>query len=196
MSCLTLSGKIWFHRRSKKKISEKYGNSPSKKQLAQFRRTTITQLIQQLQKAAQKEGDSPLIFSASILGDPNEAKRFAGQDPADWIRHKKIDWVVQMNYSPSRFGKRMKLLKKEVGHRAFRNSVIIGINTENSIQELSKELQQIQEIQARGFALFSYSELFTPQGALTKKGRILLSEIQPFFSTFESLPIQEPLNPE
>ena len=184
-----------FDPATKKKILEKYGNTPTKEQLAQFRRSTIRQLIQQLQKPLQIHQESPLILSASILGDPNEAKRFAGQDPAAWLRDQNIDWVVQMNYSPTRFSQRIKLLKKEVGQRAFRRSVIIGINAGNSLQDFSKELQEVETARARGFAIFSYSQLFTPQGTLTKKGRILLTRIQPSFSTSGSF-IQEPLDPE
>jgi len=160
-------------------LLDRYGWEVSKKQITQFRCESVTRLVRDISYTMQVEKPDACLLTASVMGDPVEGKTHAYQDSGAWARQGLVDWVVQMNYGTRSFDRYLKAMRKAVGRRKFRSSVVVGINCKNEVDEIVVQIDRIEDSGGRGFALFSYSFLFDENHQKTKKGRILLKKIRP-----------------
>ncbi len=159
-------------------LFDRYGWNVSKRQIQAFRCDSVTRVVREISQMMQQERPTCLL-SASVMGNPVDGKVSAYQDSGAWVRHRWIDWVVQMNYGTTSFVPYLKAIKKATGSSGFRRAVVVGINCKNEADEVAAQIDQVEASCARGYALFSYSYLFGKDHLPTKKGRILLAKIRP-----------------
>lgn len=159
-----------------------FGPDVQKEQIEQFRRDSVTRVVESAARAVREEPSGPLVLSASVMGNPVEGKHYAYQDSGAWVRMGLIDWAVQMNYGTRSFGPNLTAMRRTAGRRGFRNHVVVGINCKNSADEILAQLQSAEKSGCRGVALFSYSFLYDEEHRLTEKGRIILPKIRPVSS--------------
>jgi len=164
---------------SQSALFEKYGWNVSKRKITQFRCDSVTRLVRDISYTMQVERPDNCLLTASVMGNPVEGKAHAYQDSGAWVRQGLVDWVVQMNYGTTSFGRYLKAMKKAAGRRKFGSSVVVGINCKNDVAEISAQIDEVRASGNRGFALFSYSFLFGENHLQTEKGRILLAKIRP-----------------
>ena len=160
-------------------LEELFGPDVSKEEIAEFRRDSVTRVVESFSRIIASERPFDCLLSASVMGNPVEGKRYAYQDSGLWVRAGLVDWAVQMNYGTTSFGPNLKAIKRAAGRRGFRQSVVVGIYGENDSEELLRQIDEIHRSGSRGLAVFSYSYLFDEEHRMTEKGRILLSKIRP-----------------
>ncbi len=160
-------------------LFDKYGWDVSGKEVAEFRCESVSRLVRDISYVVQSEKPKGCVLSASVMGDPIDGKRYAYQDSGLWARQGLVDWVVQMNYGTKYFLEHLNAMKKVVGRRKFKTSVVVGVYCKNSASEVIEQLDRIKKSGSRGWAIFSYSLLFDRDHNPTEKGRILLPEIRP-----------------
>ncbi len=163
-------------------LSEMYGEDVTQKEIARFRRDSITRVVQEISCVMRDERPTNCLLTASVMGSPSDGKRYAYQDSGRWIRQGFVDWAVQMNYGTKSFIRYLKDIKRAGGRGGFRSSVVVGINCKNDVDDLLAQVDAVDQSGCRGIALFSYSFLFDQQHQVTKKGRILIARIQPVAS--------------
>jgi uncharacterized lipoprotein YddW (UPF0748 family) len=155
-------------------LYDRFGWEVSKKQVTQFRCESVTRILRDISYTMQAERPGDCLLSASVLGNPGEGRRYAYQDSGLWTRTGLLDWVVQMNYGTRSFNRCLKAMKKAVGRRRFKSSVVVGINAKNDASDIIMQLERVEASGCRGYAVFAYSFLFDENHAPTKKGRIFL----------------------
>ena len=160
-------------------LHDAYGPDVTKKQITRFRCDSVTRVVRDISYVMQVEKPGRCVLSAAVMGNPVEGKRHAYQDSGAWARQVVVDWVVQMNYGTRSFERYMKALKKAVGRRRFRSSVVVGIYGKNDIDDLLRQVEMVRDSGCRGLAVFSYSFLFDEQHQITEKGRRLLAKLRP-----------------
>jgi len=163
---------------SQAKLLDCYGWDVSKRQIAEFRRESVTRVVRDISYVMQQQRPNDCLLSVSVMGNPVEGKYRAYQDSGLWARQGLVDWIVQMNYGTRSFDRYLKAIKKASGRRKFGSSVVVGINCKNDTDQLLDQIDTVQVSGARGFALFTYSCLFDEQHRLTEKGRILLAKLR------------------
>ena len=160
-------------------LFEQYGWEVSKREIAQFRRDSVTRLVRDISYTMQVERPGDCLLTASVMGNPVEGKARAYQDSGGWVRQGLVDWAVQMNYGTTSFPRYLKAMRKAAGRRKFRSSVVVGLNCKNDADEVAVQIDKALASGSRGYALFSYSFLFDEAHHETEKGRILLAKIRP-----------------
>lgn len=138
---------------------------------AQFKRDAITALVDANYKGAKERGKK-VMFSASVIGDPEKAVTTYFQDSPTWVKRGIIDCCMPMLYltDTDLFAKRVKEHLKTKSARF----VVPGINAgRNDIDGLLKEIQISRDLGCNGVALFSYSALFKDHQPTEKASALL-----------------------
>jgi uncharacterized lipoprotein YddW (UPF0748 family) len=152
----------------------RFGPEATERQLTDFRCKSVTDVVLAMRDGL--AGNGSFFYSAAVLGDPEEARRFAYQDSVDWAKNDYLDWVVQMNYNGRTFEANLEKMLSAIGAYRFARQLVMGINCENEAEMVISHIQRSRAAGARGIALLSYSSLFDRKGA-TDKGRAILESL-------------------
>lgn len=136
------------------------GRSASRKKWDDFRRTSVSQVVQDLGLAFKGVRGPQAILSSSVLADFDAGYHKAFQDSRRWGKQGMVDWLVPMNYNASLFGERLEKMRKELGRRTTGQRLVVGINCAASAQTIRKQIEESRRAGCRGVALFAYSYLF------------------------------------
>jgi len=100
-----------------------------------------------------------VIFSASVMPDPANARAVNYQDYAAWLRDGLVDGVITMNYTGSVpvFRERSAMLLSPRSPRGF---VAQGLIMRGGADVATSQLDAAAELGADGYAIFSYGSLF------------------------------------
>lgn len=164
---------------SLERLAAQYGSDVTKKEITRFRCDSVTRVVREISAVMQEERPNDCLLSASVLGNPVQGKHMAYQDSGAWVRQGVVDWAVQMNYGTKSFHRYLKEIKKAGGRKGFRNSVVVGINCKNDVEDILYQIETARESGSRGFSLFSYDFLFDDAHEPTEKGRMVLPLIRP-----------------
>ena len=164
---------------SQSALYHKYGWDVTKSQIEDFRRNSITRLVQDISYAIQMKKPNNCLLSASVMGNPVEGRAHAFQDSGQWIRKGLIDWAIQMNYATKSFDRYLHNMQKAAGKKPFKSSVVVGIYCKHDPDRILKQIETVNKSESRGLALFSYEFLFGKNHQITEKGRIILPKIRP-----------------
>lgn len=151
----------------------RYGQQMSADQWNQFRRDAVTQMVEDLRQVFKARRGPQAVISASVLADLNDGMNRAFQDSRRWARSGTTDWLVPMNYNAARFDSRMEVLIHELGRRAVREQMVVGIDCKEDPAVIRRQIAAVRAAGARGYALFAYSHLFENH-RITPKGQSLL----------------------
>ncbi|MEI6892753.1 MAG: family 10 glycosylhydrolase [Pontiella sp.] len=164
---------------SQSALYHKYGWEVTKSQIEEFRRDSITRVVQDISYAMQSKKPGRCLLSACVMGNPIEGRAHAYQDSGLWVRKGLVDWAVQMNYATKSFDRYLKNMKKAAGRKPFKKAVIVGIFCKHDPELILKQIDTVNTSGSRGLALFSYEYLFGTNHQVTEKGRIVLTKIGP-----------------
>lgn len=159
-------------------LHDKYGQDVSKDQIRDFRCESITRVVRDFSLVMQVERPKGCLLSASVMGNPVEGKYYAFQDSGRWVRQGLVDWVVQMDYATRSFDRYLGAMKKTVGRKGFRNSVVVGLYCKNDTDVLLEQMATVERSGSRGIAFFAYTFLFDKNHEQTQKGRQLLAKLR------------------
>jgi uncharacterized lipoprotein YddW (UPF0748 family) len=160
-------------------LYNRYGWDVTKSQIEDFRRESITRVVQDISYTMQMKKPDNCLLSACVMGNPVEGKNYAYQDSGLWLKKGLVDWAVQMNYATKSFDRNLNNMKKAGGKKPFRSSVVVGIYCKHDPELIMDQIETVKESGARGLALFSYEYLFGKDHQITEKGRIILPMIRP-----------------
>jgi uncharacterized lipoprotein YddW (UPF0748 family) len=160
-------------------LIDRFGRDVTKRQITRFRCDSVTRIVRDISYVMQAEKPGSCILSASVKGNPVEGKFRAYQDSGAWAKKGEVDWIVQMNYGTRSFERYLSDMKKAVGRRGFRSSVIMGIYCKNDIADILEQIDLSENSGCRGLAFFSYTFLFDEAHRPTEKGRILRKKLRP-----------------
>ncbi|MDF7800735.1 family 10 glycosylhydrolase [Pontiellaceae bacterium B1224] len=164
---------------SQSALYHKYGWDVTKSQIEEFRRDSVTRVVQDISYVMQMEKPDNCLLSASVMGNPIEGRSHAYQDSGLWLRKGMVDWAVQMNYASKSFDRYLTNMQKAAGKKKFRSSVVVGIYLKHDIDRILQQIDTVNHSDSRGLAMFSYEFLFGKDHQITEKGRILLPKIRP-----------------
>ena len=164
---------------SQSALYQKYGWDVTKSEIEEFRRDSVTRVVQDISYAMQMKNPGSCLLSASVMGNPVEGRAHAYQDSGLWVRKGLVDWAVQMNYATKSFDRYLHNMQKATGKKPFKSSVIVGIYCKHEPERILKQIDAVNKSGSRGLALFSYEYLFGKDHQVTEKGRIILSKIRP-----------------
>ncbi|MDF7824568.1 family 10 glycosylhydrolase [Pontiellaceae bacterium B12227] len=164
---------------SQSALYHKYGWDVNKGQIEEFRRDSVTRVVQDISYAMQMKRPDRCILSASVMGNPVEGRAHAYQDSGLWVRKGLVDWAVQMNYATKSFDRYLHNMQKAAGKKPFKSSVLVGIYCKHEPERILRQIEAVKKSGSRGLALFSYEYLFGKDHLLTEKGRIILPKIRP-----------------
>ncbi|HEY5653627.1 MAG TPA: family 10 glycosylhydrolase [Pontiella sp.] len=159
-------------------LLEKFGRDVSRSEILSFRRDSVTKVVRDFSYVMQMERPGSCLLSASVLGNPIEGYRYAHQDSGAWVREGIVDWAVQMNYGVRTFDRNLAAMKKSTGKKGFSNQVVVGLNCENSLEDIVLQMETVKKYNGRGIAFFSYRFFFDEEHRETKKGRKILSKLR------------------
>jgi len=157
-------------------FSNRYGRFPEGRLFDDFRRDAITKVVRDIRYIIQAKRTNDCLLSAAVMGDMRQGYSEAFQDSGTWVRQGLIDWAVIMNYDAARFDRRLKSCRRIVG-RAGLDSVVVGILCTHNVEEIIREIKQVERSGCHGYALFAYSHLYKDH-KLTPKGQRLLMAIR------------------
>jgi uncharacterized lipoprotein YddW (UPF0748 family) len=100
-----------------------------------------------------------VIFSASVMPDPADARATKYQDYAVWLEEGILDAAITMNYTPdvAVFRRRAEML---LAPRAVRGVVAQGLILSHGADAALQQLDAAAALGADGYAIFAYSNLF------------------------------------
>lgn len=162
---------------SQAELFERYGWGATKQQIGNFRRESVTRVVRDISYVMQRDKPDACVLSASVMGDPVHGRNMAYQDSGHWVRGGLVDWAVQMNYGTKTFSRNLARMRKVTGRKGFGSSVVVGLYCKNGIEELLKQLKQVEDSGARGYALFSYTYLFDEDHRPSPKGQHLMDAL-------------------
>lgn len=119
-----------------------------------------------------------ILLSASVLANPINSIKYAGQDSISWIENDYIDWICQMNYSSTLFNYNLKLMFNELGKENFKNNALIGIYTSGDSQKMNSQFKMIKKFKPKGVAIFSYGLLFNKDHQLSNSGKVTVDYLR------------------
>ncbi len=164
---------------SQSALYSRFGWDVTQKQIASFRRDSITRVVRDLAYVMQTERPGSCLLSASVMGNPADGKKHAHQDSGQWVRQGLVDWAVQMNYATRSFSRSLTDMVKTCGKKGFQSSVVVGIYCRHEPELVLEQIEAVEHSGSRGLALFSYEYLFGKDHRITEKGRIILPAIRP-----------------
>lgn len=102
-----------------------------------FRRAAVTSFVQDVSQMLANL-NRPIMLSAAVKPDPDEARHFFFQDWEHWLKSQYLDFVVLMNYSKSngQFENCLKKIDKQIApHRIWMG---IGVYNQTPLETLNK----------------------------------------------------------
>ncbi len=137
----------------------------------QFKRDAITALVAANYQGAKDRGKS-VMFSASVIGEPDRALDPYFQDSPTWVKRGIIDCCFPMLYTNDheQFEGRVRRHLETKAARLVCPGLGVG---RNDVEGLLRQIEISRELGCNGVALFSYSALF-PEHEPNEKARALL----------------------
>lgn len=160
------------------RLYDRYGGDVTKEEIGQFRRDSVTRVVQEISQVMQQCRPGKCVLSASVMGNPDEGRAHAYQDSGAWVREGLVDWAVQMNYGTRSFDRCLKRMRRVAGRQGFRRSVVVGINCKNDTADVLEQIDAALAVHSRGFALFSYTFLFDRAHRTTEMGRAVIERVR------------------
>ena len=146
-------------------IDEKLRKQLSRSQAwAAWRRAQVTLLVFEVRELLSQIAPN-MEVSAAVFADQKRARDGAFQDWPTWMKYHLLDTVVPMNYTKRR--KLFTRLSKEASEIALRPQLLMGIGAwllKSKPEEFVRQGEIAISSKSGGVVLFSYSNLFSPQG--------------------------------
>lgn len=128
---------------------------------AAWRDWRVAQVSETVRKihAAVSAARPGVIFTASVMPDPKDARATKYQDYTTWLERGWLDGVVTMNYTASvpTFRERSAML---LAPRPARGFITQGLIMRGGAAVATAQLDAAAELGADGYAIFSYGSLF------------------------------------
>ena len=140
---------------------------------AAFRRTSVSQVVVDLNKTFKARRGPQCVISSSVLADFNAGYSQAFQYSRRWAKDRMVDWLVPMNYNAGLFDARLAAMHKSLGSRAVAEQLVVGIDCKAGPAEIRRQIDAARRAGCRGYALFAYSYLFENHRPTVKAQAIL-----------------------
>jgi uncharacterized lipoprotein YddW (UPF0748 family) len=117
-----------------------------------------------------------IVFTASVMADPDDARETKYQDYVAWLEEGILDAAIVMNYTDDveRFRKRAAML---LDARPAAGWVVQGPILRHGAEVARQQLDVAEALGADGYSIFSYSSLFDREAGHTR--RPLADELAP-----------------
>lgn len=167
-----------YDARSLARFSRETGVASPDADPAAWREWRIAQVTATVRKihAAVSAARRGVIFTASVMPDPADARATKYQDYAAWLKDGLLDGVVTMNYTPSVdvFRTRSAML---LSPRSTKGFVTQGLILRSGATVAASQLDAAAQLGADGYAIFSYGSLFDTRNGHVR--RPLADELGP-----------------
>jgi uncharacterized lipoprotein YddW (UPF0748 family) len=133
----------------------------------EWRIAQVTTTVRKIH-AAVSAARSGVIFTASVMPDPADARATKYQDYVAWLDEGLLDGVVTMNYTPSpaTFRERSAML---LSPRVGRGFVTQGLILRGGADVAMQQLDAAAELGADGYAIFSFGSLFDRRNGYARR---------------------------